>query len=224
MADVPIERPWSRQAPQTPFGTAEEIAYENRSAETAVYIGGKVLIAIYAFLFAALAFAYFYLRSSNSEDLWRPGHMTAPTPAGAAIMAFTVAGGVSFWFAVSRFRRSLFGDWEVAGWVAMTLTLTAVAIQCWQLASLPFYPGRSGYASVFIAWAGMNIFLLFSAAFWTETLVARSLRLRRARAEEGGDGGGLTPPLFRVNVGAAASFWVFVVVVSLLFWVFFYQL
>jgi heme/copper-type cytochrome/quinol oxidase subunit 3 len=224
MADVPVDRPWSHAAPQSPFGTPEEIAYENRAQETAIYIGGKLAIAIYGFMFASLAFAYFYLRSSNSEDLWRPNHMTAPTPAGAAIMAFSVAGGVAFWFGVTRFRRNLIGDWEVAGWVAVVMALAAVAIQCWQLASLPFFPGRSGYSSVFIAWAGMNIFLLLSVAYWSETLVARSARLRRARIEEGGNGGGLTAPLYRVNVGAASTFWLFAVIVSLLFWVFFYQL
>ena len=221
MADVPVERPWSRATPQAPFGTPEEIAYENRAQETAVYIGGKIAIAIYGFMFASLAFAYFYLRSSNSDNLWRPGHMTAPTPAGAAIMAFAAAGGVAFWFGVSRFRRNLFGDWEVAAWVSVLMCLVAVAVQCWQLADLPFVPGRSGYSSVFVAWAGMNIFLLLSAAYWSETLVARSLRLRRGQQA---NGDGPMPPVFRVNVGAAASFWVFVVLVSLLFWVFFYQL
>ncbi|HVC14564.1 MAG TPA: hypothetical protein VND62_06865 [Acidimicrobiales bacterium] len=225
MTDVPIERSLGPTRAQAPFGTPEEVAYENRAAETALYIGGRVAISIYAFAFAALAFAFFYLRSSNSGGLWRPNHMTAPTPIGAAVMAFSVAGGVTFWYAVSRFRRSRFDDWEVAGWVSVAMALAGTAAQCWELSDLPFFPGRSGYSSVFIAWAGMNIFLLLSVAYWSETLIVRSARMRRARMEEGGgNGGGLIPPVFRVNVGAAASFWVFAAVVSLLFWVFFYQL
>ncbi len=224
MTDVPIERPRFSAAAQAPFGTPEEIAYENRAAETALYIGGRVAISIYGFAFAALAFAYFYLRSSNSGGLWRPNHMTAPTPVGAAIMAFAVAGGAAFWFAVSRFRRHNLDDWEVAGWVSVAMALAGAAAQCWELSDLPFFPGRSGYSSVFIAWAGMNIVLLLSVAYWSETLIVRTARLRRARVQEGADGGGLTPPILRVNVGAAASFWVFAVLVSVLFWVFFYQI
>ena len=65
--------------------TPEEIEYEMRSAESAMWTGGHLVIGIGAFFFASLAFAYFYLRSSNSENLWRPDNITAPTGIGAAI-------------------------------------------------------------------------------------------------------------------------------------------
>jgi heme/copper-type cytochrome/quinol oxidase subunit 3 len=221
MTDVPLQGPGTR-SPHGVQETAEEIAFGNRAAEAALFIGSRMLIAIYAFAFAALAFAYFYLRSSNGADLWRPGHVTAPTAAGAAIMAFVVAGTAFFWYGVTKLRRDQIGDWEVAGWIAVSMVLAAVAVQCWELAALPFAPGSSGYSSVFVAWAGMNLFLLVSTAYWSETLVTRSARLRRGRAEEGGDGKGLTPSIARVNVEAAAAFWVFTAVVSLFFWVFFY--
>ncbi len=71
--------------------TPEEIAFELRAQEGALWTGGRLLIGIWAFAFAALAFAYFYLRSANNEDLWRPGGITAPTATGAAIFAITVA-------------------------------------------------------------------------------------------------------------------------------------
>ena len=71
--------------------TPEEIEYEMRSAEGAMWTGGRLVIGIVAFFFASLAFAYFYLRSTNSEDLWRPHHVTAPTGIGAAIFALVVA-------------------------------------------------------------------------------------------------------------------------------------
>ena len=58
--------------------TPEEIAFELRAQEGALWTGGRLLIGIWAFAFAALAFAYFYLRSANNEDLWRPqGHHSA---------------------------------------------------------------------------------------------------------------------------------------------------
>ena len=74
--------------------TPEEIEYEMRSAEGAMWTGGRLVIAIIAFFFASLAFAYFYLRSTNSENLWRPRHVTAPTGTGAAIFALVVAGAL----------------------------------------------------------------------------------------------------------------------------------
>ncbi len=59
--------------------TPEEIAFELRSQEGALWTGSRLLIGIWAFAFAALAFAYFYLRSANNGNLWRPGGITAPT-------------------------------------------------------------------------------------------------------------------------------------------------
>ena len=67
--------------------TPEEIAFEVRAQEGALWTGGRLLIGIWAFAFAALGFAYFYLRSANDEDLWRPHGITAPTAIGAAIIA-----------------------------------------------------------------------------------------------------------------------------------------
>src|ERR1700722_3996011 len=71
--------------------TPEEIAFELRAQEGALWTGGRLLIGIWVFAFAALAFAYFYLRSSNDDNLWRPGGITAPTVPGAAIFAITLA-------------------------------------------------------------------------------------------------------------------------------------
>ena len=83
--------------------------------------GGRMLIGIWAFAFAALAFAYFYLRSANNEDLWRPPHITAPTAVGAAIFAFSLAAAAPWCSygtaAVPQGAETL--DWQVAGWTAV---------------------------------------------------------------------------------------------------------
>ena len=57
-----------------------------------MWTGGRLVIGIGAFFFASLAFAYFYLRSTNSESLWRPDGITAPTAIGAAIFAMRGGG------------------------------------------------------------------------------------------------------------------------------------
>lgn len=205
------------------FGTPEEAAFEVRAAEGALWTGGRLLIAIFAFADAALAFAYFYLRSANSNGLWRPHGVTAPTATGAAIMAFTVAAAVLNYYGIQRLRRGGFIEWEVAAWTVLLGGLIALALQCWELTDLSFFPGSSGYASVFIGWAVMNMGLLFAACYWTETLLVRHVRLKRAHKEEGGDSYAvLMPRVTRINIVSSAHFWIYVGAVGLFFWIFMY--
>jgi heme/copper-type cytochrome/quinol oxidase subunit 3 len=212
-------RPYKEGVVSTP----EERAYEARAAEGAIWSGSRLLLGIYAFAFAALAFAYFYLRSSNNENLWRPHDMTAPTGTGAAIMALAVAAAALSGFGLLRFRRDMLVDWQVTGWAAVGAGLIALGLQAWELTALPFFPSASGYASCFIGWAGMNMVLLASGIYWTETLLARHARLSRALAEEGASPTAhFTTRRFRVNVEASVNMWMFIAAVSVFFWIFFY--
>jgi heme/copper-type cytochrome/quinol oxidase subunit 3 len=206
--------------------TPEEIAFELRAQEGALWTGGRLLIGIWAFAFAALAFAYFYLRSANNEDLWRPGGITAPTGAGAAIFAITVACALLGYHGLRRFRAGVSLDWEVAGWMVVLGGLIAVGLQIWQLTDLPFFPGSSGYASCFIGWSVMNIALILSGIYWIETLLARQARLRKALREDGGTAQSTLPVarMFRANLEGCAYYWGFIAVVATFFWVLFYVL
>ena len=204
--------------------TPEEIAFELRAQEGAIWTGGRLLIGIWAFAFAALAFAYFYLRSANNQDLWRPGGITAPTGVGAAIFAITLASALLVNFGERRFRNNEGLDWQVAGWLAVVGGLLAVGLQIWQLTVLPFFPGSSGYASCFIGWAVMNIALVLAGTYWIETILAREIRLRRAMSQDGGAPGSKLPVarLFRANLNGCTYFWGFIGVVATFFWVLFY--
>jgi heme/copper-type cytochrome/quinol oxidase subunit 3 len=204
--------------------TPEEIAFELRAQEGALWTGGKLVVGIWAFAFAALAFAYFYLRSANNEDLWRPGGITAPSGTGAAIFAITVASALLIQYGQRRFRANETLDWQVAGWTAVAGGLLAIALQVWQLTDLSFFPGSSGYASCFIAWAIMNIVFLLSGVYWIETILAREIRLRRAMAQDGGAPGSTLPVarILRVNLSGCTYYWGFIALVSLFFWVLFY--
>jgi len=84
--------------------TPEEVEYELRAAEGALWTGSRLLIGAVAFLFASLAFAYFYLRSANNEDLWRPHDVTASTNIGAAIFVLTLVAGALLTFGNFRFH------------------------------------------------------------------------------------------------------------------------
>jgi len=204
--------------------TPEEIEYEMRSAEGAMWTGGRLVIGIEAFFFASLAFAYFYLRSTNSGDLWRPHDITAPTAIGAAIAALVVASALLNGYGTMRLRRGDTLDWEVAGWTTVVGGLIALGLQVWELTKLSFFPGSSGYASCFIGWAVMNIALLLGGLYWLETLLARWLRLRRAIVDDGGPAHSTMPVarLLRANLEGCWTFWAFMAVVNLLFWLLFY--
>jgi heme/copper-type cytochrome/quinol oxidase subunit 3 len=204
--------------------TPEEIEYEMRSAEGAMWTAGRLVIGIGAFFFASLAFAYFYLRSTNSENLWRPDGITAPTAIGAAVFAFVVAGALLNGYGTVRLRRGDTLDWEVLAWIAILGGIVALGLQVWELTQLPFFPGSSGYASCFVGWAVMNVALLLVGLYWLETLLARWLRLRRAVVEDGGPVRSSMPVarLFRANLEACWYFWAFMAVVELFFWLLFY--
>ena len=206
--------------------TPEELAYELRAAEGSIWTGTRLAIGIGVFAFASLAFAYFYLRSNNAFNLWRPRGITAPTSFGAAVMAFTLAAAALAVLASRRLRGGQTTDWQVAGWAAVLSGLIAFALQIWEQTQLPFYPGSSGYASCYTGWAVMNMVLILGGIYWSETLLARFMRLRRAFTEEGGAAGSPLPAarLFRANVEGAASFWIFVAVTEVFFWLLFYMI
>jgi heme/copper-type cytochrome/quinol oxidase subunit 3 len=223
MAQQPVENQRFESFPEL-RETPEEIAFELRAQEGALWTGSRLLIGIFAFGFAALAFAYFYLRSANNEDLWRPGGITAPTGIGAAIFAVTVASALLVQFGERRFRINETLDWQVAGWTAVAGGLLAVGLQIWQLTQLPFFPGSSGYASCFIAWGALNVLLILSGTYWIETILARELRLRRAMAQDGGAPNSTLPVarLLRVNLNGCTYFWGFIALLATFFWLLFY--
>ena len=114
----------------------------------------------------------------------------------------------------------------MAGWTAVLGGLLVIGLQIWQLTDLPFFPGSSGYASCFIAWAVMNIAVVLAATYWIETILAcKQLRLRRAMAQDGGAPSSTLPVarLLRVpNLNGCTYFWGFTRVVATFFWLLFY--
>jgi hypothetical protein len=204
--------------------TPEEREFELRSAVGAYWTGGRLLIGMFAFLLASLAFAYFYLKSNNSGKLWRPGGITAPTGIGWTIFALVLASALLAIYGQWRLRSGSVLDWEVSGWTATAGILLAAGLQVWQLTQLPFFPGSSGYASCFIGWAVMNLMMLLSGAYWLETTLATSLRLRKLLPDGGSPATSNAPSaqLFRANVESCTYYFGFMALAGTLFWVFFY--
>jgi hypothetical protein len=140
------------------------------------------------------------------------------------VFGLTVAGALLAVYGSARLRRGSILDWEVAGWMAVFAGLVAAGLQAFELTRLGFWPGSSGYASVFVGYAPLNVALLLAATYWLETLLARSIRLRRALAQDGGAASSQRPParLFRASVDGCTYYWSYAAVVSLVFWLLFY--
>jgi len=204
--------------------TPEEVSYELRAAEASIFTGSRLLIGVVTFAYASLAFAYFYLRSSNNEDLWRPNGITAPTAIGAAIAAIVLGGALLISFGLRRLRAGMSVDWMVSAWVGVLSGLLGLGLQVYELTRLPFSPGSSGYASCFIAWAGLNIVGILAGTYWLETVVARAMRVRTDLGDAEKSAGGASPStvLLRANVESCTYFWGYLGLVSVLFWVLFY--
>ncbi|MDE3204379.1 MAG: hypothetical protein KGQ66_09145 [Acidobacteriota bacterium] len=233
MNDIPAA-PHNDGAIRTIVETPEEIAFQARAAEGAVWTASRLLLGIAAFAFASLGFAYFYLRSTNNQDLWRPGGVTASMSFGIAILVFAAGTALLSTYGTWRWGQGHTVDSEVAGWITVLGGCLALGIQTWQLFELHFYPGSSGYSSCFIAWAVMNIALLLTGVYWTETMLVRSLRIRRAisdddaRVEEAlapaneAAAYPVTTALTEIEVVVSNHYWVFIGLVNVVFWLMFY--
>jgi heme/copper-type cytochrome/quinol oxidase subunit 3 len=206
--------------------TPEESEFEIRAHIGAIWSGGRLFIGIYTFVITSLVFSYFYLRSSNNGELWRPKNVTAPTQFGWSIYTLTLMAALLAIFGQKRLKKGSFADWQVAGWTGVLACIVAVLLQSWEFAVLPFYPGSSGYASTFIGFSVMNIMTILISLYWLETGLARGLRLKR----ELGVGANIaTSPLpsarcFRANVSSMTYFMGFVGLVSTLLFAMFYLL
>jgi hypothetical protein len=128
-------------------------------------------------------------------------------------------------FGRSRLRKGYVSDWQTAVWVGIAASVLALFLQIWEFTAVPFYPGSSGYASTFIGFSVINILTISIVAYWLETTVARSLRLKKELD-------GVSPQLsmhpsaqaFRANVASMTYFLGFVALASTLLFAMFYLL
>jgi heme/copper-type cytochrome/quinol oxidase subunit 3 len=191
-------------------------------------VGARLWASATLFFFFAFLFAYFYLRSLNSNGLFRPKHVHPPQTFGALITVAVVAAAVLLRLGFADHRADRRPAWRVKGAAALAVLVLAVALQIAEWATQGFGPADGGYASVFVGWTGLQALFLLGLLYWLETTLATSIRYRgaqneRAAAEAPAD---IADPLALVRPGLEAlSFYaLFLAGLAVVAWVILYLL
>ena len=203
----------------------EEQAFYHEAALNAAWTGSRLAIGGLSFLFGAFAFAYFYLQSANSHQAWLPSSTTPPHMYyGALIMGLIVVSALVQTAGLQQIKAGRKAPWVRAALVALVLGLSAVALQVVELLNLPFQPGQSGFASVFVGFYPVALTVWFGAMVWLEILLAQVRKIPDMSFVE-------QPPTyqqafevqrFQSSLSAFSLVWNYLAIIGFIFWLLFY--
>jgi heme/copper-type cytochrome/quinol oxidase subunit 3 len=204
---------------------AEEAGFYHEAALNAAWTGSRLALGGLSFAFGAFVFAYFYLRSLNSHQMWHPAAFKGPQPwAGAVIMGLVVVSAAVHMAGLQRIKSGSKAAWQTAALVALVAGLAAIGLQVWQLLNLPFYPGSAGFASVFVGATPIFLVVVLAAMIWLEMLIARSRSILAISFVEQPPtvGEAFAVQRFQASLSAFTVVWNYLAVVAIVFWVLFY--
>jgi hypothetical protein len=208
----------------------EEAAFYHEAGLNATWTGARLAMGGLTFLFGAFIFAFFYLRSLNSHHLWYPKDINGVPfngpggTLGVVIMLLIVVSAVVQTLALQRIKAGHKAFWIQGAAVALALGLAAVALQIYQLASLSFWPGSSGFASVFTGFYPVYLTIVFCVLVWLEMLIMRCRPIGEISFVE-------QPPTyaeafavqrFQASLSAFTVTWNYLAVVAIVAWILFY--
>jgi heme/copper-type cytochrome/quinol oxidase subunit 3 len=206
---------------------AEDEGFYHESALNATWTGARLAIGGLTFLYGSFAFAYFFLRSVNSEDHWQgAGYVPPQLWLGTLIMVLSVVSAALHYFGLQRIKAGHKDIWVTLGWLALALGLGAVGTQIYQLTDLPFPPGSSGYSSVFVGFYPVFLLSQLAILVWLESLLMRARFIPAISFVE-------QPPTveetygvqrFQASLSACSTLWTYLALISLLFYLLFYAL
>jgi heme/copper-type cytochrome/quinol oxidase subunit 3 len=161
-SDAPVVAPFAEFEPP-------EILSRN------LQVGARMLAAAQAFALLSFVFAYFYLRTLNSNGAWRPHGVNPPGGVGVAMVVCLLGSGFAYWWGVQRLGDGTEQGWRVWSITSLVLGVAAFVLIIVAFASISFGPTSGGYASVFVGWNALYGINLLLVLIWLETLVAQSL-------------------------------------------------
>jgi heme/copper-type cytochrome/quinol oxidase subunit 3 len=202
----------------------EEAVFYHEAALNASWTGVRLALGAMTFLFGAFIFAFFYLRSLNSHHLWYTATTHPSQPVGVTIMILIVLSAAVQTIALQRIKAGHKGVWLAGATLALLLGLAAIGVQIWQLLNLGFWPGSSGFASVFVGYNPIYLTVAFCAMVWLETLIMKCRAIPEISFVE-------QPPTyaeafavqrFQAALSAFTVAWNYLAAVALVAWILFY--
>ena len=226
MTDVATPPPGPRGQGTAEEREAGEALFYHEADLNAAWTGARLAMGGLSFLFGAFAFAYFYLRSVNSNHLWHPPGVKPHLWAGTLILAFIVVSAAGNAAALRQLKAGHKKAWQRAGLAALVLGLAAVVLQIWQLLNLHFWPGSSGFASVFTGFYPVYLTIVLAVMIWLEILVVRIAKIPAISFVEQPPtyAEAFTVQRFQASLSAFTAIWNYLAVVGIFFWVLFYLL
>jgi heme/copper-type cytochrome/quinol oxidase subunit 3 len=179
--------------------------------ERNMWLAARILAGATIMFFLAFVFAYFYLRSLNTHDMWRPGNVDPPQGYGAAIVILFAASAALLTYAADAARRGR--GWLAAAGLSLVLGLAGCVVQAFEYAHIGFGPQSGGYASVFIGWTLFFVVVVLPVMYWVEVLLAEGIRNR-----------GSSDAHVPAGIGDAAFFWGLLAAIGVLAWFILYVL
>src|SRR2546430_10298814 len=120
---------------------AEDEGYYHEAALNAAWTGSRLAVGGLAFLFGSFVFAYFYLRSLDSQGRWQGSGFVHPSLwMGTTIMLLAVLSAATHYFVLQRIKAGHKLTWQAGGLVARGFGLGAGAHPVDQVAAHPVRP------------------------------------------------------------------------------------
>jgi hypothetical protein len=215
-------------SPPVGLGRAEEEAsFYHEAALNASWTGARLAVGALSLGFGSFIFAFFYLRSLNSHGRWYPAGFPGPHLwLGTLIMGLIVVSAAAQTLVLQRIKAGHKAAWQRGALAALVLGLGAIGLQIWQLLSLPFWPGASGFASVFTGFFPVYLVVALAVMIWLEILVMRCRVIPEISLIE-------QPPTyaeafavqrFQAALSAFTVIWNYLAVVAVIVWALFYLL
>jgi heme/copper-type cytochrome/quinol oxidase subunit 3 len=198
------------EAHEAQGASADPLAEPPEVQERNLWVAARLLGGATILFFLAFLFAYFYLRSFNNNDNWRPPGIDPPGGFGAAIVILYALSAASFAAAARSAKAAR--SWHALAGASLVLGIAGVVVQGFEWAHLGFTPSDGGYASVFEGWTITFAVFVLPAMYWVETILATGLRNRSTQ--------GYVPH----GMSAAAFYWALLAGVGVVAWFILYIL
>ena len=164
--------------------TYADTGYEVVQGEPPEVMGRNLVSASYllagatAFFFVAFVFAYFYLRSLNSNGMWKPKGVDASIGWGTAVVACYVASALLVRLGLTDHRALRRRQWRLKGLAALLVGIAGLVLQVIAWTHQSFGPTDGGFASVYFGWTAFLFLFVLGTLLWLEMTLATSYRYR----------------------------------------------